>query len=203
MKHPGKPKVVSSGDGWIADPYMSFSLRREEGWILRSGAGLGFKDWESLSSGRNSFQTLGVQGLWDFKPEPLPRNSSAWNKPPWLHHPMVPFKGIEVQRKDACPNKTSTRDVLWHSEVLGSLTPLSKESTTSKKLSPQPMFQGPMYTSDDDRTHLPFLRIAPYISKQITEKTTVQFLFHTLGRGQKNPHLLHIELQTEFIYKLA
>lgn len=72
MKHPGKPKVVSSGDSWIADPYMSFSLCREEGWILRSSAGLGFKDWENLGSGRNSFQALGVQGLWDLKPEPLP-----------------------------------------------------------------------------------------------------------------------------------
>lgn len=106
-----------------------------------------------------------------------------------LHHPMVPFKAIKVhsKKKDTRPQNPGTSDVLWHSEVLGSLTHLSKESTAGKKLSPQTMFQVPTYTSDDDDTRLPFLRIAPYISKQITEKITVQFLFHPSGRGKKIP----------------
>lgn len=60
-----------------------------------------------------------------------------------------------------------------------------------------------MYTSDDVHTHLPFLRIVPYISKQIPEKTTAQFLFHATGRGKKNQPQGHAELKTEFIYKLA
>jgi len=49
------------------------------------------------------------------------------------------------------------------------------------------MFQAATYTPDNDHTRLPFLHTAPYVSKQITEQTTVQFLFHPSGRGKKIP----------------
>lgn len=164
---------------------MSFSLCREEGWILRSDAGLGFKDWESLGSGRNSFPTLGVQGLWDLKPEPLPLKLLCMKQATSAPSPYGAFQRHQSAKKRHLSQQNQHQRCTVALRGAGESDPLSKESTTSKKLSPQPMFQGPMYTSDDDHTHLPFLRIAPYISKQITEKTTVQLIFHTLGRGQK------------------
>lgn len=190
MKYPGKSKVVSSGDTWITDPYMSF-------FLCRGMMDLRIRIWGLKENPSWCWECRGC-GIWS--QNRCPRNSPARNMPPPLHHPMVPFKSIKVhsKEKDTRPNKTSTRDVLWHSGV----SDLPQQGVHNKQEAlPSPCSRYP-------RTHqtmmiciyLSYTLLLTFLSKSLRKPQCSSYFTHQAGAKKSQ---WHTEMWTEFIYKLA
>lgn len=165
---------------------MPFSLCREEGWILRPGAGLVFKDCWSLSSGRNSFPVLGERVIRDLKPELLPLKHPCMKPATSAPSPDGAFQKHQCALKDKNTHpKWNQHQRCWGDWPLWARTPQKARNSL-----PHSCFKYPCTHQTTIRHfNLSYAVLLTSLSKSLRKPQSSSYFTHQIGA--KSPPVTH------------